>query len=95
MGICCGTCHVRLKDDDLVVMDNAYYLKHHACFDYLQSVFSIAAISTFSVLKEKYPLLISGSLEESMEFFEGEEMEEEEEEEYDDDLYPPLLGKLN
>ena len=34
MGVCCGACHVELKNDDLVVLDDLGIINTKQCYNY-------------------------------------------------------------
>lgn len=52
MGICCGACHVRLKETDIVTMDWINTLCHYTCLG--NSADLIEDIDTFKNIKDKY-----------------------------------------
>lgn len=49
MELCCGHCHVELKDEDQVVLDDLGCIRHKECFDYANG---LHLIDTVGICKE-------------------------------------------
>ncbi|MCQ6275833.1 hypothetical protein JMM81_12810 [Bacillus sp. V3B] len=55
MGVCCGACHVELKNDDLVVLDDLGVLRHERCYDYANYLHLIDTVGAFESVRGRLP----------------------------------------
>ena len=64
MKLCCGACHVELKNDDQVVLDDLGTLRHKECYDYAHYLHLIDTVGPFESVRGILPdFLISVSKE--------------------------------
>lgn len=55
MEVCCGSCHVELKSDNLVVLDCLGILRHEGCYDYTNHLDKIDTIGPYKDVKGLVP----------------------------------------
>ena len=53
--ICCGVCHNKLQNDNLVTMDFFYTLRHYTCLGIEFDL--VIDIDTYENIKNKYPMI--------------------------------------
>jgi hypothetical protein len=58
VGVCCGSCHVELKNDDIVVLDDLGILRHQQCYDFTNCRDFIDTVGEFEFVRGKLPAFL-------------------------------------
>ena len=78
MGVCCGACHVELKNDDLVVLDDLGILRHKQCYDYGNYLHLIDTVGVFESIRGRFPDFLISTYKQMIAMDEDEQRSPEE-----------------
>lgn len=58
MGVCCGACHVELKNEDVVVLDDFNIVRHEGCYDYEKRLDLIYSVGPYKNVQGHFPTFL-------------------------------------
>lgn len=93
MELCCGSCHVELKNNDLVVLDDFGSIKHEQCYDFTNYQHLVDTVGPFESVKGKFPEFLLSTYKELIALDENEQRSPEEIE--DEEVIAVLANMFN